>query len=121
HLELALANLKLQDTLRQQSIRDPLTGLFNRRYLEETLEREIQRVQRKQGSLSILMLDIDHFKHFNDAFGHGAGDVVLGELGVVLRGNIRGGDIACRFGGEEFTLVLHDATVEAAVQRAEAL
>ncbi len=120
-LELAIANLHLQDSLRQQSIRDPLTGLFNRRYLEETLERELRRVQRSQGTLSVLMLDVDYFKRFNDTYGHGAGDMVLHELGGILQQTIRESDIACRFGGEEFTIVLPDVDMDTAALRAEAI
>jgi diguanylate cyclase (GGDEF)-like protein len=121
HIALALSNLRLRDTLRQQSIRDPLTGLFNRRYLEETLTIEIERARRSNESFSIIMLDLDHFKRFNDAFGHDAGDAVLETLGRFLKGHVRGGDIACRYGGEEFTLILPGATLEAATQRAEQL
>lgn len=121
HLSLALANLRLRETLQHQSIRDPLTGLFNRRYLEETFERELQRVARSQGSLGILMFDIDHFKKFNDVLGHEAGDVLLRELGNILRAHVRGADIVCRYGGEEFTLILPDATLEVTQHRAEEL
>jgi diguanylate cyclase (GGDEF)-like protein len=121
HIAMALANLKLRETLKNQSIRDPLTGLFNRRYLEESLEREILRSERQKQSLSVIMLDIDHFKHFNDTFGHEAGDILLQELGVFLQGSIRGSDIACRYGGEEFTLILPDTSATVAQQRAEQL
>lgn len=96
HLALALANIKLRETLKNQSIRDPLTGLFNRRYMEESLERELIRCQRKQQPLSIIMLDVDHFKRFNDTFGHEAGDAVLRKLGQFLLRHIRGSDIAER-------------------------
>ena len=120
-VELALANLKLRETLHNQAIRDPLTGLFNRRYLEESLKREIYRAERKGTSLGIIMLDIDHFKRFNDTHGHAAGDALLHELGKFLKAHIRGADIACRYGGEEFTLILPDVSVEDARQRAEQL
>jgi len=120
-VSLALANLKLNDALRVQSIRDPLTGLFNRRYLESSLERELHKAARKNTSLGIIMLDIDHFKEFNDTFGHLAGDTVLRELGVFLRKQVREEDIACRYGGEEFTLMLPDASLEKTMQRAEHL
>lgn len=119
HIALALANLTLRDTLRRQSIRDPLTGLFNRRYLEESLTREIHRAERKQQSLGVMMLDVDHFKRFNDTFGHEAGDTVLRELGVFLQKFVRESDIACRYGGEELTLILPEASEEATLQRAE--
>lgn len=118
-IALALANLKLHEALQQQSIRDPLTSLFNRRYLEESLEREVSRAERKEQSLGIIMLDVDHFKRFNDTFGHDAGDTLLRELGLFLTKNIRGSDIACRFGGEEFLIILPEASLEVTVQRAE--
>jgi len=120
-IALALSNLKLRDSLRQQSIRDPLTGLFNRRYLEESLALEIQRAKRNNSPFSILMIDLDHFKRFNDTHGHEAGDIVLQTLGRFLQRHIRGGDIAGRYGGEEFTLVLPGTSLELARQRAEEL
>jgi diguanylate cyclase (GGDEF)-like protein len=118
-IALALANLKLHEALQQQSIRDSLTGLFNRRYLEESLEREVSRAERKQQTVGIIMLDIDHFKRFNDTFGHDAGDTVLRELGIFLKKNIRGSDIACRFGGEELLIILPEADLSVTLQRAE--
>lgn len=121
HIALALANLRLRETLKNQSIRDPLTGLFNRRYLEESLERELLRAERQKHSVGVIMIDIDHFKKLNDTFGHEAGDIVLQELAVFLQGSIRGSDIACRYGGEEFTLILPEATLEVTKQRAEQL
>lgn len=120
-IALALANLKLRETLRSQSIRDPLTGLFNRRYLEESLERELHRARRNQHSVGIIMLDVDHFKQFNDTFGHEAGDLLLQELGLLLQRYTRGVDIACRYGGEEFLLLLPEASLDATQQRAEQL
>ncbi len=119
HIGLALANLKLRDSLRSQAIRDPLTGLFNRRYMEESLERELKRAQRKGVSIGIVMMDIDHFKHFNDSFGHAAGDYLLRELGVFLKTLVRGEDIASRYGGEEFIIVLPETSPEETMQRAE--
>ncbi len=121
NIALSLANLKLRETLQKQSIRDPLTGLFNRRYLEESLEREVHRCERKQQSLGIIMLDVDHFKQFNDTFGHEAGDFILQELGQLLLRNIRGSDIACRYGGEELTLILPEACLDVTRSRAELL
>jgi diguanylate cyclase (GGDEF)-like protein len=118
-IALALANLRLQESLRTQSIRDPLTGLFNRRYLEASLEREIARARRSRHGLCVVMLDVDHFKRFNDTHGHDAGDAVLVEVATVLKGVTREDDIACRYGGEEFTLILPDATIEIARERAE--
>ncbi|MCT7951517.1 diguanylate cyclase [Ancylothrix sp. C2] len=121
HISLSLANLKLRETLQNQSIRDPLTGLYNRRYMEEFLSQELLRAFRAKKPLSIIMLDVDNFKIFNDTFGHEAGDLVLQELGIFLKKNIRGSDIACRYGGEELTLILPDAPLEVARQRAEHL
>ncbi|RJP51009.1 MAG: diguanylate cyclase [Anaerolineaceae bacterium] len=118
---LALANLNLSETLRQQAIRDPLTGLFNRRYLEETLEREVQRAQRNHQPVGIIMIDIDFFKAINDNYGHEAGDAALSELGSFLLAHIRREDIACRFGGEEFILILPGATLLTTRTRAELL
>jgi diguanylate cyclase (GGDEF)-like protein/PAS domain S-box-containing protein len=120
-VSLALANLKLREALRAESIRDPLTGLFNRRYMEETLERELSRAARNEQPVSLLMLDLDHFKKFNDTFGHQAGDTLLRALGELLRKRTRGQDIACRYGGEEFALILSGASLDAARQRAELL
>ncbi|WP_017721041.1 PAS domain S-box protein [Kamptonema formosum] len=120
-ISLSLANLKLYESLQHQSIRDPLTGLFNRRYLEESLTREIHRASREQQSLGIIMLDVDHFKRFNDTFGHEAGDAVLRELGLFLKQHIRSSDIACRYGGEEFMLILPEASLEHTQERAEGL
>lgn len=120
-LALAIANLRLRETLRRQSIRDPLTGLFNRRYLEETLQREIFRAQRGQRPLSLLFFDIDHFKRFNDTHGHEAGDLVLQALGHLLRSFFRTEDVPCRYGGEEFVVILPDAQLEDARRRGEQL
>jgi diguanylate cyclase (GGDEF)-like protein len=120
-LGLAVANLKLRETLRNQSIRDALTGLFNRRYLEETLERELSRARRTNASLGLIMMDLDHFKHFNDTFGHEAGDVLLREVGRLLQETVRGGDVACRYGGEEFVVILPEASAETTRLRAERL
>ncbi|HXZ97151.1 MAG TPA: diguanylate cyclase [Burkholderiales bacterium] len=112
-LELALHEL------RGQAITDPLTGLFNRRYLSEFLLREWIRARRKESSIAIIMIDIDYFKQVNDTYGHEAGDVVLTEIAALLKSQIRGSDIACRFGGEEFALVLPDATLDGVQRRAE--
>ncbi|MFB9993335.1 diguanylate cyclase [Deinococcus oregonensis] len=118
---LAFMNLRLKETLRQQSIRDALTGLFNRRYLEQTFERELHRATRYSHPIGIVMLDVDHFKRFNDTYGHEAGDTLLQELGSVLRTSIRGEDVACRYGGEEFALLLPGANLEQTLKRAEAV
>jgi diguanylate cyclase (GGDEF)-like protein len=119
YLGLALVNLRLRLALQQQSIRDPLTGLFNRRFLEETLPREMRRAVRKRSTLCVLMLDIDNFKGFNDRYGHAAGDNVLREFSAVLLDNIRNTDIASRYGGEEFMVVLPDAPLADARNKAE--
>lgn len=118
-LSMALANLRLKETLHNQSIRDALTGLFNRRFLEGSLARELARASRKQQSLAVLMLDIDHFKRFNDSHGHPGGDALLTAVGGVLRQLSRPEDIPCRYGGEEFTLILPDTDATTAVARAE--
>ncbi len=120
-MALALANLRLRETLRSQAIRDPLTGLFNRRYMEETLERELKRAKRTGGSMAVIMMDLDHFKDYNDTFGHNAGDEILSALGDLVKGQIRGEDIACRYGGEEFVLIIPGAAMEVALERAELL
>ncbi len=116
---LSVANLRLREALRDQSIRDALTGLFNRRYLEETLEREIRRAVRSEQVLGVLMLDLDHFKKFNDTFGHEAGDTVLREAAAFLTRSVRAEDIVCRFGGEEFVIILPLADVKGTQARAE--
>jgi diguanylate cyclase (GGDEF)-like protein/PAS domain S-box-containing protein len=120
-LALAVANMKLREALLSQSIRDPLTGWFNRRYMEETLEREIPRAARNSQPLTVIMLDVDNFKEFNDSFGHDAGDGVLQNLCATLTSHIRREDVACRYGGDEFVLILPDTPAELAAQRAEEL
>ncbi len=113
-IALAIANLKLQDRLRNQSVRDPLTGLFNRRYLEETMDREFSRARRSKQSCSILILDIDHFKKYNDTRGHDAGDALLVKFAQLVRETTRKEDIACRYGGEEFVVVLPNTPLDMA-------
>ena len=116
---LSLANTRLREALRHQSIRDPLTNLYNRRYLEEMLEREVRRAARSDQSLGVLMLDLDHFKHFNDTYGHDAGDTVLRETAGLLAKSVRAEDIVCRFGGEEFVVILPMAELSTTQSRAE--
>jgi diguanylate cyclase (GGDEF)-like protein len=116
---LAISNIRLQDSLRVQAIRDPLTNLFNRRHMEEGLSRKLNRVARTGGQLAVIMLDLDHFKSFNDQHGHAAGDMVLQKLGEFLSLQVRKDDIACRYGGEEFVLILPDIEEDVAVGRAE--
>jgi diguanylate cyclase (GGDEF)-like protein/PAS domain S-box-containing protein len=119
HFALTLSNLYLREQLREQSIRDTLTGLFNRRYLDEMLPRELQRAERQRQPVGIILLDIDHFKYVNDTYGHDAGDILLQTMGAFLQQTIRGHDIACRYGGEEFILVLPGASLQDTLQRAE--
>ncbi len=118
---LSIANIRLREALRTQSVRDALTGLYNRRYLEEMLAREVRRAARAGQSLGILMIDLDHFKSFNDTYGHDAGDVVLRETGASLTKSIRAEDFVCRFGGEEFVVILPTADLAASSTRAERL
>lgn len=120
-VSLALANLRLRETLHNQSIRDPLTGLFNRRYMEESLAREMFRADRSRTPVGIIMLDVDHFKVFNDTYGHEAGDTVLRALGTLLRNGVRASDIPCRLGGEEMALILPESSLAGARERAEAI
>ncbi len=119
YIAMALTNLKLRDELRSQAIRDPLTRLFNRRYMEETLEREIRRANRHSTAVGIIMFDIDKMKPINDSFGHDAGDLVLRSLGRELLSMFRGEDVACRYGGDEFTIVLPEASLADVWRRAE--
>jgi diguanylate cyclase (GGDEF)-like protein/PAS domain S-box-containing protein len=118
---LSIANIRLREALRTQSVRDPLTGLYNRRYLEETLEREVRRAARAAQSLGFLMIDLDHFKNFNDTYGHDAGDAVLRETALFLAKGIRAEDFVCRFGGEEFVVILPTADLESSRARGERL
>jgi diguanylate cyclase (GGDEF)-like protein/PAS domain S-box-containing protein len=119
NLAMALVSLKLREELRSRSVRDPLTKLFNRRYLEETLVRELANGKRTGQKLGIVMIDIDLFKQYNDTHGHDAGDFVLVEISNLIRNKLRSGDIACRYGGEEIVLVMPGASKDIASQRAE--
>lgn len=115
----ALANLKLRDALREMALRDGLTGLYNRRYLEDAMNRELNRAERNRTAVSVIMIDIDHFKRFNDKFGHAAGDFVLSAVARTITSSTRASDIACRYGGEELAVVLADADLQSARDRAE--
>lgn len=120
-IALSLSNLKLWETLRQQSIRDVLTGLFNRRYMEESLTRELSRADREKTTLGLIMFDIDDFREFNNIFGHDGGDTLLHEMGGFISKRTRGGDIVSRYGGEEFVIVYPRANLEDTKQQAEKL
>ena len=120
-LSLAVGNLRLQETLRSGSERDPLTDLYNRRHLEISLQRELARARRHGFPVSLIMLDVDHFKAFNDSNGHDAGDEVLRSVAHVLKRHTRAEDVACRYGGEEFLLVLSDCAVDDAYAKGEAI
>ncbi|MCP3873311.1 MAG: diguanylate cyclase [Desulfobacteraceae bacterium] len=121
HLALAIVNIKLRENLRRQSIIDPLTGLYNRRFLNESLKQEAFSMKRYNYSIGILMIDVDHFKKINDTCGHECGDAVLRGLGQFFKDNTRGNDIACRYGGEEFVLILSKAGQEQTLIKAENL
>jgi diguanylate cyclase (GGDEF)-like protein/PAS domain S-box-containing protein len=118
---LSIANINLRDALHTQSIKDTLTGLYNRRYLEEMLDREIRRAARAEQSLGILLLDLDHFKSFNDTYGHAAGDAVLRQTATFVARSVRAEDTVCRFGGEEFVVILPTASLVGAQARAESI
>lgn len=121
HLSLAFANLKLQETLRQQAVHDSLTGLYNRRYMMDMLEREVRRAVRSQTSVGVIMLDLDHFKNINDNYGHECGDVVLLEIGRFLQTHVRQEDIVCRYGGEEFIVIMPGTALDVCKNRARSL
>lgn len=121
HIALALANLRLREHLKALSFRDPLTGLYNRRYLDDYVERELARAARSSQSLAFLMLDIDHFKQFNDRYGHQAGDEVLLQVSQLLQQQIRSSDLVCRQGGEEFVVVIPDLQSADAIAKADAI
>lgn len=120
-LKAGMRIVNLQQSLNEQAIRDPLTGLYNRRYMQETLDRELIRAERKRVPVSVILADIDHFKRLNDTYGHQAGDTVLRFVARFLQDHIRSGDVACRFGGEEFLLILPEASAEISLARAESV
>ncbi|KTD11858.1 regulatory protein (GGDEF domain) [Legionella gratiana] len=118
---LAFANVRLRENLRYQSMRDPLTGLYNRRYLEDFLLKQIHQSERTKSPIALLMLDLDHFKKINDTYGHDAGDVALKELGKILQEDVRVGDVAARYGGEEFIVVFYNTDEKMIKSRAESI
>ena len=111
----------LRRELREQAIRDPLTGLFNRRFMEESMNKEVTRAHRSNTNLGVIMLDIDKFKLLNDTLGHQAGDAALRGVAILLLENIRAGDVACRFGGDEFIILMPGASLDAATSKAKQL
>lgn len=121
HISAALAGIFLREALREHSIRDPMTQLFNRRYLEESIAREQIHARRMGSQFTVVMTDIDHFKSFNDTYGHQAGDAVIKAFASHLQTHVRGEDVICRYGGEEFLILLIGATHEQGLERAEIL
>jgi len=119
HIALAMSNARLRENLRQQASRDPLTGLINRRSMDESFERELRRCARRKAPMALMMVDIDHFKRFNDQYGHEAGDHVLKLVAEVLLKSVRFEDYVCRHGGEEMLILLPEADAAAVAQRAE--
>jgi diguanylate cyclase (GGDEF)-like protein len=118
---MAIAGLNLRAKMESQSIRDGLTNLFNRHFMEIALDREVQRATRRHSTLAVLMLDVDHFKAFNDTFGHDAGDVVLRAVAECFQQTVRSEDVVCRYGGEEFAIILPEISAELAFEKAEAI
>ena len=120
-MSLALSNIALREKLRTQALRDPLTGLYNRRYMEDVLDRYANLAERNESTLSVVMFDLDHFKRLNDEHGHALGDAVLSEVAASVIGAIRPCDVACRYGGEEFVVLLPDCTLTEGIAKAEIL
>lgn len=120
-MSLALSNISLREKLRTQALRDPLTGLYNRRYMEDVLERYVSLAERNGTMVSAIMIDLDHFKLLNDEHGHAMGDAVLREVAAAICGGIRPSDVACRYGGEELVVIMPDCPLEDAIARAESL
>ena len=120
-MSLALANIALRDKLRGQALRDPLTGLYNRRYMEDTLQRVVRLAEREHKEVAVIMIDLDHFKRLNDSYGHAKGDAVLRDTASVLLNQLRETDVACRYGGEELIVVMPNCGLEAALVKAERL
>jgi diguanylate cyclase (GGDEF)-like protein len=120
-MSLALSSIALREQLRNQALRDPLTGLYNRRFLEEMLERLGLDAERRHAPMSAIMIDLDHFKRLNDQYGHAGGDAVLRDVGATVLSTLRATDVACRYGGEELAILLPDCSLDGAVGRAEQL
>ena len=120
-IALPIANVKMRELLREQAVRDPLTGLYNRRFLEEALDREVRRASRKQTTVGLIMIDVDNFKRMNDAHGHTAGDAVLRAVAALLQSRIRAADVVCRYGGDEFSVIMPEASLEDTMKRADDL
>ena len=118
-MSLALSNIALREKLRSQALRDPLTGLYNRRYMEDSLERLVRLASREKKNLSLMMIDLDHFKKLNDNHGHAMGDAVLRETAAAILGALRESDVACRYGGEELLVIMPDCSIEDAGTKAE--
>ena len=118
-MSLALSSISLREKLRNQALRDPLTGLYNRRFLEEMLDRVADDTDRRRASFSVVMLDLDHFKTLNDQFGHATGDAVLRQVANVILNTLRSSDVACRYGGEEIALLMPDCNLEVAMSKAD--
>jgi diguanylate cyclase (GGDEF)-like protein len=121
HVAMALSNLRLHETLRNQSIRDQLTGLFNRSFMEESLELELRRAARSQRPISVIMMSLDNFQMLSDSFGLDIADSVLRRTGMLLQANVRKGDIACRYSGQTYVVVLPNSNCEVSFKRAEML
>ena len=118
-MSLALSNIALREKLRSQALRDPLTGLYNRRYMEDSLDRYVRLATRESRKVSVVMIDLDHFKRLNDEHGHATGDAVLREAAAAIVGALRETDVACRYGGEEMIVFLPDCDLEDAANKAE--
>ncbi len=120
-IAFAVANLRMQESLRTRAVRDALTGLYNRRYMEEALARELLRVSRDRGQVGVMMIDVDYFKRFNDTYGHAGGDALLQQFARLMQNVVREEDVVCRYGGEEFFVVLPDANADVLRHTAESL
>ncbi|MCE4223505.1 GGDEF domain-containing protein [Methylobacterium sp. C25] len=118
-MSLALSNIALREKLRNQALRDPLTGLYNRRYMEDSLDRYVRLAEREGRKVSVIMIDLDHFKRLNDEHGHATGDAVLREAAAAIVGTLRETDVACRYGGEEMIVFLPDCDLDDAAVKAE--